>query len=756
MKSSNFAGQRKFIREGFLDRSENLLIEMPTGSGKSRLAELMMEKTIVRGLRAAYVSPLRSILEERLASLEAKFPERSFAPLWRGAPKMARALDKDAQLFTNERFDLVLRDWRRNWLFIASLGLVVFDEIHLLEDDTRGARLEGTISRFRRLNPLARIVGLSGTLGDTSKLERWLDAKTFRDSRRPVPLEVKIERYFYPREKLDKLVRILGERKDEQTIVFVLSRKRAETLALKFSEIGHSCEFHHAGLGRNVREGVERAFRECTFRVLFATPTLDMGVNLPARNVVVFDDAIPRAGGWTHLSPRSVLQKLGRAGRPGLDSRGAGFVFAHNRNPFADSYLSGHVGAIESQLSAPSATLEQTLVEIACGLSTRTEELARTFHGSTLFGQTGAPGGFATIADELIRKSMIERKRNDPARLAPTKAGRAALRHGISPACFCAIDGLLRKLERPAIFDAFLVSALAADDFRWYRPEEHELATITRMLFAIRSELLDVPSSELRIPDTTGRDVVPALSSATLASSGPDGSFIFEEPYAGEWHRMFDVALAVAEASKLEPSKLRSLRAVFGAARMVVRKGKFLSDIGMVSGVGEKNAAKLAGAGVDSPEALALFDAKELSSAIGCSEKRARRLIENANALIKSDLWMPGKPAGADRVEIFFPESARRYRRSLWLDVATDNGAFVVSSGYGSHVVDATLGAGPENFELRCDCEDFADRGSQCKHVIAVERHLGFPRWKEFEESLAEAAKGLTLRERILHIFAEQ
>ena len=47
------------------------------------------------------------------------------------------------------------------------------DEVHMLGDGHRGARLEGAISRFRRLNPLCRILALSATIGGLEAIRDW-------------------------------------------------------------------------------------------------------------------------------------------------------------------------------------------------------------------------------------------------------------------------------------------------------------------------------------------------------------------------------------------------------------------------------------------------------------------------------------------------------------------------------------------------------------------------------------------------------
>lgn len=88
---------------------------------------------------------------------------------------------------------------------------------------------------------------------------------------------------------------------------------------------------HHAGMIAPLKECVEQAFQEGLVKVVFATETLAVGVNMPARSVVI--EKVTRYRGDHHelLSPSDFTQLTGRAGRRGLDERGVALVAA---NPF--------------------------------------------------------------------------------------------------------------------------------------------------------------------------------------------------------------------------------------------------------------------------------------------------------------------------------------------------------------------------------------------------------------------------------------
>ena len=83
---------------------------------------------------------------------------------------------------------------------------------------------------------------------------------------------------------------------------------------------------HHAGLVPAFKEAVEECFAAGLVKVVFATETLALGINMPARSVVI--EALSKFTGETHedLTPSQYTQLTGRAGRRGLDPVGHALV----------------------------------------------------------------------------------------------------------------------------------------------------------------------------------------------------------------------------------------------------------------------------------------------------------------------------------------------------------------------------------------------------------------------------------------------
>jgi ATP-dependent RNA helicase HelY len=91
---------------------------------------------------------------------------------------------------------------------------------------------------------------------------------------------------------------------------------------------------HHAGMVPPFKEAVEACFTKALVKVVFATETLALGINMPARSVVI--EKLTKFTGETHekLTPGEYTQLTGRAGRRGIDDTGYGIVLWSPFVPF--------------------------------------------------------------------------------------------------------------------------------------------------------------------------------------------------------------------------------------------------------------------------------------------------------------------------------------------------------------------------------------------------------------------------------------
>lgn len=216
-------------------------------------------------------------------------------------------------------------------------------------------------------------MAVSATLPNISEIAAFLDANEayiFDASYRPVSLSTHVlgmghignngnsQYMFWSR--LDKDVPGVVHRfsNGRPTIVFCHSKRDTENLAEMLAttkeivqatadhEIAQSVRvvrlqrvmlsgiaYHHAGLNIDDRRSVEKAFLAGRIRVLCATSTLAVGVNLPAHLVVIKGTHAYRgSAGFQAVDQASLLQMIGRAGRPGFDTSGTAIIMTDNES----------------------------------------------------------------------------------------------------------------------------------------------------------------------------------------------------------------------------------------------------------------------------------------------------------------------------------------------------------------------------------------------------------------------------------------
>lgn len=179
--------QEKAIAAGLLDW-KNLLVCTPTASGKTLIAELaIMKSVLTRKGRGVYVVPLKALANEKY---------NLFRERYGGLCKVGIAIgdedredmqinDCDVVICTSEKLDSLIRH-RAKW--INEIGVVVIDEIHLLNDNKRGPTVEIVITLLRHMLRHVQLLGLSATIGNAQELASWMESELVSDDWRPVPL----------------------------------------------------------------------------------------------------------------------------------------------------------------------------------------------------------------------------------------------------------------------------------------------------------------------------------------------------------------------------------------------------------------------------------------------------------------------------------------------------------------------------------------------------------------------------------------
>jgi len=192
-----WSAQRQAIERGFLDAGRAFALSLPTGAGKTFLAQLRILSTLERYPDAwvAYVAPARALVREAHAELATALRPhnvrvrnllaRAEASAAVGEDEMpVVTADRTCAVLTPERLDLYLRT---NPDVGERLRLVVVDEAHHIASEDRGPKLEVLISLLRSRWPEAKPVLLSAFMSNVDELEQWLgeDAASLASEARP-------------------------------------------------------------------------------------------------------------------------------------------------------------------------------------------------------------------------------------------------------------------------------------------------------------------------------------------------------------------------------------------------------------------------------------------------------------------------------------------------------------------------------------------------------------------------------------------
>ncbi|MFZ4585008.1 MAG: DEAD/DEAH box helicase [Acidimicrobiia bacterium] len=390
-----------------LDGGKSVLVAAPTGSGKTLVAEYAVAAALAAGAKVFYTTPLKALSNQKYGDLVKRYGTDAV-----GLLTGDNSINGDAAIV------VMTTEVLRNMIYARSRALdglryVVLDEVHYLQDRTRGPVWEEVIIH---LPPTVDLVCLSATVSNAEEFADWIhtvrgETVAVIEERRPVdlvhlylaaqrgrdhlhllptfierpgaeprpnPEAARLDRVGHaggnrgrggrPRSRLAapgrvETVELLDDEDMLPAIVFVFSRNGCDkavaeavhaglhlTTAEERAEIRRIADAHlegltdddldvlgwhewitglengfaahHAGLVPPMKEAVEEAFAAGLVKVVYATETLSLGINMPARTVVI--EKLSKFTGQRHefLTPGEYTQLAGRAGRRGIDSIG--------------------------------------------------------------------------------------------------------------------------------------------------------------------------------------------------------------------------------------------------------------------------------------------------------------------------------------------------------------------------------------------------------------------------------------------------
>jgi len=322
----------------------NVILNTPTGSGKSLVALALHFKAICQNRRSYYTVPIKALANEKFLSLCHFFgPEKvgmitGDATVNPGAPVICCT----AEILAN----LALREGEH-----AQVDDVIMDEFHYYSDASRGFAWQVPLLTL----PQAKFLLMSATLGETAFFEEGITKLTgtptvlVKSDQRPVPLE-----FDYSETPLEEMVAELVEKNKAPVYLVHFTQLACAGTAQsllswnfctkeekhRIAEILHDANFrspygkevskllrhgigiHHAGLLPKYRILVEKLAQRGLLKVICGTDTLGVGVNVPIRTVL-FTQLFKYDGSSTKtLAVRDFKQICGRAGRRGFDHVG--------------------------------------------------------------------------------------------------------------------------------------------------------------------------------------------------------------------------------------------------------------------------------------------------------------------------------------------------------------------------------------------------------------------------------------------------
>ena len=306
------------------------LVVAPTGSGKTEAALFPVLTLLLRdveargdpgGVRVVYITPLRALnrdVTQRIRRIVEGVGLRiqlRHGDTTQSGRKRFLASPPHVMVTTPESLNLLLTVKEKDRLW-RNTAWVIVDEIHELLDNKRGAELSVVLERLNALSG-RRIqrIGLSATLSDSSLREasRLLAGgrrvEVVRDTSSKdysISVEVVGEQGDFWAKTVERLARIIRS-VEGSVLVFTNTRGTAEKLAASLAKkLEDRVEVHHGSLSRQVRERVEEEFREGAVRVLVATSSMELGIDIGRVDLVV-----------QFMSPRQAITMVQRAGRAG-------------------------------------------------------------------------------------------------------------------------------------------------------------------------------------------------------------------------------------------------------------------------------------------------------------------------------------------------------------------------------------------------------------------------------------------------------
>ncbi|MFC1723120.1 DEAD/DEAH box helicase [Nanoarchaeota archaeon] len=404
--------------------NHSVVVSAATGTGKTLIADYIIDTDIKKGLRVVYTAPIKALSNQKFKQFSHEYGEDKVG-----------MMTGDVVINPTAQILIMTTEIYRNMLMtndpsISDVSYVVFDEIHFISDEERGTVWEESII-FSPDN--VRFLCLSATIPNAREFADWIQTikhhtvDVVEYGTRAVPLTHFVFDYDLGITTLDKFrevqelmkypryEKVMGRRRRKKvviptpthldlvndlqassglpTIYFVFSRLATEikskelarkksfltqaqsaevaeyvrkeirkspnsdqifdlkTTRLMQSALRKGIAFHHAGVLPKLKDIVEHLFEKGLIKVLYATETFAVGINMPAKTVCF--NSLDKWDGrsFRYLKKGEYFQIAGRAGRRGIDTEGRSIAMVDRRFANASKIAGITTGKSEAIIS---------------------------------------------------------------------------------------------------------------------------------------------------------------------------------------------------------------------------------------------------------------------------------------------------------------------------------------------------------------------------------------------------------------------
>lgn len=426
------------LKAGLL-QNKNLLVVSATASGKTLVGELAGIPKAMNHKKLIYLTPLVALANQKYRDFKKQYKPLGLNVAIKVGSNRVKAKGEltivnksvknaDIIVATYEGLDFLLRSG--NYDQLKGMGTVVIDEIHMLDEEERGPRLNGLVQRLMTIFPKAQLIGLSATVRNSKQIANDFKMTLVEYKERPVPLERHLIFTRSEYEKSDLLGKLSKKEFDSksskgfkgQTIVFTNSRRKTHQIAQHISKKGINTAAYHAGLSYSKKLKIEKGFANQEISTVVTTAALAAGVDFPASQVLF--ETLRMGNKW--LTNNEFSQMLGRAGRPSYHDMGKVYLLPElgkeyngdSEEHIAIDLLDSDVDNINVEYSEDDV-YEQVLADICAIKKVDIRNI------KSKYNKLEIPILFDEVMDLLYDKKLIINIKGNNDVYVPTKYGRA-------------------------------------------------------------------------------------------------------------------------------------------------------------------------------------------------------------------------------------------------------------------------------------------------------------------------------------------